>query len=651
MKKYFLIAALLCWGVFLTGAQRFPTGALNESLPTLDYIQDGALYRKVSTANVNASNLIIGDDEAYNPADWDGDLTPPTKNAVNDLIDGHIAVRLWVKSTLYAFNRIVANNGVIYVCKLQHTSALGNEPGTGLDWTLYWDLAMGTGDGGTGDGIDSTALHKLVASEIHALTQKSTPANEDEFLIESAADSWAKQRVALTDFWTAYLKPLADARFIGIANKTVYDTHLIDTDLHINAAANGEYHISLPQNTIAASIAAVAGWGDLYFDSSARFMMRKPGAASAIQVGSDLTLDDIADGTTRILGSGSGSGTTIQILSTDPVNPSSGAAWVNTTDNTFNISSVTDKYTLSMTETAYDTTPAAFSFVDVADANLSTEYTSAPITLSGTNKSAPISVSGGSYSVNSTTEFTTDPGLCPPGASVRARVTSSSVPATAVGATVTIGTVSDEYTVTTASSGGSTILQESFETPSTGYEETWTESNLGGTFTPTYVTYVNDGTQSLFMRQNGGAINSITSAAFTPQSTIYFRHWVRWIGSAASYFQGYALLDASDNVVSKMSRSSGVWKCSHGTIDLPVTAMESDTDYYIWGKYVASTGSDDGILEITIGTTGTKLSGTTYTLNTGTSTADVNRIQFNQYSSFGMAVDSIEVSTTPLGDF
>jgi hypothetical protein len=194
------------------------------------------------------------------------------------------------------------------------------------------------------------------------------------------------------------------------------------------------------------------------------------------------------------------------------------------------------------------------------------------------------------------------------------------------------------------------LLTEGFETATTGYENVWTEVNNGGTFNPVYTGFVGGGLQSHYMRQNGGSTNSITSSVFTAQSTIYFRHWVRWIGSTASYFQGYALLDASDNVVSKMRRSSGDWECTHGTIDLPVAAMVPDTDYYIWGKYVASTGSD-GVLEITIGTTGVKSAGTTYTLSNGDATASVNRIQFNQYGSFGMMTDLIEVSTTELGDF
>lgn len=35
---------------------------------------------------------------------------------------------------------IVSNDGAYYRCKLAHTSAATDEPGTGVNWTTYWDL-------------------------------------------------------------------------------------------------------------------------------------------------------------------------------------------------------------------------------------------------------------------------------------------------------------------------------------------------------------------------------------------------------------------------------------------------------------------------------------------------------------------------------
>lgn len=98
-----------------------------------------------------------------------------------------------------------------------------------------------------------------------------------------------------------------------------------------------------------------------------------------------------------------------------------------------------------------DTTPSAFSFVDVTGADTGTVYTSNAITVAGVsaNEDIAITISGGTYSVNGAA-FTSDAGTVQLGDEVRARVTSSETAETAVNAAVTIGGVSDTYTVTTA---------------------------------------------------------------------------------------------------------------------------------------------------------------------------------------------------------
>ena len=44
---------------------------------------------------------------------------------------------------------------------------------------------------------DAAAIHDDVAEEIHAITEKATPADDDELLIEDSADAWAKKRISL----------------------------------------------------------------------------------------------------------------------------------------------------------------------------------------------------------------------------------------------------------------------------------------------------------------------------------------------------------------------------------------------------------------------------------------------------------------------
>lgn len=98
-----------------------------------------------------------------------------------------------------------------------------------------------------------------------------------------------------------------------------------------------------------------------------------------------------------------------------------------------------------------DTTPSAFSFTDITGATISTVYTSAPITLAGLTAPTTISVAGTTalYSINGGAYVATA-GTVQNGDVIRARVTSSGSGATARTATVTVGGVSDVYSVTTA---------------------------------------------------------------------------------------------------------------------------------------------------------------------------------------------------------
>lgn len=96
-----------------------------------------------------------------------------------------------------------------------------------------------------------------------------------------------------------------------------------------------------------------------------------------------------------------------------------------------------------------DTTPNAFTFTDVTGATLSTVYTSNTITVSGIDSAAVISVVGGTYKVNSGSYVST-PGTVVNGDTVTVRSTSSSGNSTAVDVVLSIGGVTDTYTVTTA---------------------------------------------------------------------------------------------------------------------------------------------------------------------------------------------------------
>jgi hypothetical protein len=117
-----------------------------------------------------------------------------------------------------------------------------------------------------------------------------------------------------------------------------------------------------------------------------------------------------------------------------------------TTDLTLNIGGVTD--TFSVTTLAADTTPDAFSFLDQTNVSLSTVVESNAITVSGINTVAPVSITGGEYRIG-IGAWTSAPGTVNNGDTVTVRQTSSGNYFITIDAALTIGGVSDAFSVTT----------------------------------------------------------------------------------------------------------------------------------------------------------------------------------------------------------
>lgn len=111
--------------------------------------------------------------------------------------------------------------------------------------------------------------------------------------------------------------------------------------------------------------------------------------------------------------------------------------------------------TVTVTVTQVDTTPTAFSFVDVTDAALSTVYESNAIIVAGINTNSPLTITGGEYSINGAA-YASSAVSVNLGDSIKVRGTSSSSNSTAVNVALTIGGVSDTYTITTVAAGAST---------------------------------------------------------------------------------------------------------------------------------------------------------------------------------------------------
>lgn len=108
-----------------------------------------------------------------------------------------------------------------------------------------------------------------------------------------------------------------------------------------------------------------------------------------------------------------------------------------------------------------DTTPNAFTFTDQTNVALNTDIISNAITVTGINAATAISITGGSYKIDSGS-YTTSAGTVTNGQSVTVKAHSSSSNSTAVNAVLTIGGVSDTFTVTTTSGVGSLLFTDDF---------------------------------------------------------------------------------------------------------------------------------------------------------------------------------------------
>jgi hypothetical protein len=123
-------------------------------------------------------------------------------------------------------------------------------------------------------------------------------------------------------------------------------------------------------------------------------------------------------------------------------------------------------------------TPDQFTFTDQTGAALSTVITSNTITVSGITSTTPISITGGTYSINGG-PYTSADGTVNPEDAVTVQQTSSESHSTTTDATLTIGGISDTFSVTTISGsnsssnggGGCFIATAAFGSPLAGQVE------------------------------------------------------------------------------------------------------------------------------------------------------------------------------------
>ena len=172
-----------------------------------------------------------------------------------------------------------------------------------------------------------------------------------------------------------------------------------------------------------------------------------------------------------------------------------------------------------VTTTVTDTAPDSFNFSDQTDVEPSTPITSNAITVSGINAAAPISISGGSYSINGGA-FTSTSGTVSNGQTVTVRVTSSSNFATTASATLTIGGVSDTFSVTTRKQYSTTTLMANVNPVPAGTTVTLTAlvNSISGTPTPTGSVTFREGMTPLATVSLIGGTGSYSTNVFTSGS-------------------------------------------------------------------------------------------------------------------------------------
>ncbi len=140
---------------------------------------------------------------------------------------------------------------------------------------------------------------------------------------------------------------------------------------------------------------------------------------------------------------------TVNLNDSVVVRVTSAADFSTPTDATLTIGGVSDIFTVTTLADPTDTVPDQFTFVDQVDVERNTLINSEPIVISGISIPTAITIAGGEYEINGSGTFTADPGTIENGNTVIVRQTSSANFSTPTDVTLTIGGVSDIFTVTT----------------------------------------------------------------------------------------------------------------------------------------------------------------------------------------------------------
>jgi len=138
---------------------------------------------------------------------------------------------------------------------------------------------------------------------------------------------------------------------------------------------------------------------------------------------------------------------TVTVYDTVKVRATSSGSYETGVAVTLTVGGVSDTFTITTREAV--TTPDAFSFTDQTDIEPSTLTESDAITVTGIEADAAISITGGEYEINDSGTWLTEAGTVSLNDTVKVRQTSSSGYETETTATLTIDSVSDDFSLIT----------------------------------------------------------------------------------------------------------------------------------------------------------------------------------------------------------
>jgi beta propeller repeat protein len=189
-----------------------------------------------------------------------------------------------------------------------------------------------------------------------------------------------------------------------------------------------------------------------------------------------------------------------------------------------------------------DSTPNQFSFTDITEAELSTSYSDS-ITVSGIDAVTPISVGNAEYRIGSSAWTSIAVGEVNNGDVIEVRHNSSSTYSDTVSVVVTIGGVSDTFSITTksepATSGAAEMLTPAPSSTLSSSSVTFEWQDAGATEYYLFVSAVRDGGSDLFSSSLSGT-SATVSGIPTNGSTIYVKLWTRdsatkWLQNSYTY--------------------------------------------------------------------------------------------------------------------